>query len=449
MAIIFVDSAGSNTSPYDLWSKAAADITTAIAAASAGDEIRVISTHSNANGTTLTYACTSGTKLNPIRIVSVTKGAADAGTNDTYTTGAEETALNAGADINVTGNVEFYGLTLRCADNMQMNGTVNACTVWIDCTIQCYDILYLNSAVMTLTRCVNCTFTDNDSGSVIYLGVEGNVHFQGCTITYDSRAAYLIQAASDNVCAIFDDCDFSGTATGASLNQTSSGSNNCMILRRCYMPSGWISDSKVATYDGTNSFVLLENCDDGTNTTRLPPNIFYKDMAGRIEVSTTSTRTSGGNDGETDWSIKMISNSDCDYDNPLVCPIPIEKNVAAGSSTVNVHVASDSDVNDKEFYLRAKWPSEEATAEPPGKITHLQVSGTAGLGSGSPVSDESATTLARDSGATWSGADTGTDGGAGQQIIALSISPTEAGVISLVPVLTETSKTLYVCPKLD
>lgn len=132
MTVRYVKSAGSNTSPYDTWAKAATTLATAIAAAGAGDIIYVDSAYSESNATGTTYApdgvaviSTSDTTNNPP--TTINSGASIA------TTGLAALFINAGYWRGFTftagSNSSSSTLTLAGADNLSVRLEDCACVL--------------------------------------------------------------------------------------------------------------------------------------------------------------------------------------------------------------------------------------------------------------------------------------------------------------------------------
>jgi len=107
MANLFVDNAGSNTSPYDTWAKAATTLLTATAAAAAGDSIYVAETHSEAPTVDTTYTLADG-----VRIICVNNDGGGSSIGALATTASISSATS-GVDFFLAGGPAYlYGLTI-------------------------------------------------------------------------------------------------------------------------------------------------------------------------------------------------------------------------------------------------------------------------------------------------------------------------------------------------
>lgn len=173
MAILYVRSDGSNTSPYDTWAKAATTLATAVSASSAGDTIYVADGHTESLGASTNYDTNCTSTASVTRIVCV---------NDT---GDPEppTAVATGATISMSGNYSItfeagmyvYGITFTTASALSN---------------QSFNFLYPNALEDFVQTFENCTF---------------NMNFTGLT----ASCAFGFQTNNEwTRTAIFNDCTF-------------------------------------------------------------------------------------------------------------------------------------------------------------------------------------------------------------------------------------------------
>ena len=444
MTLRFVDSAGSNTSPYDTWATAASSLTVIDGVAEAGDEVRVIDTHDHNNGATTTLNFSNGTKTNPVRVVSVSKGAAGNGDDDTYSAGAREISSTGASDFSCHGHVKFYGMTLEAGDDF-IFAAAGMSWRFCECTLVAKDRMMCNQNDQYIEM-IDCDVTLEDATQELEIHQEGSRLFvKGGTWTAANNTQALVSwtGNGDGSMVEFQDVDFSGCNTSISLATFNNSGGNCSATyRRCKFPSGVLARSRAYTaIGGIGNYVYTEQCSE-SNVTARPLQARYSCEQGDIEISTSSTRTGGMNDGDTDYSINLISNSTCSLGAPLV-GWPIARNVDSSDTGYTVHLAHNeaSSLKDDEFWIQVVKPSEAAS--PNTLVTHERIhrsSGTPyGEGSASPCSAEAGNTIATDSGETWSGSDTGTH----QEIVG-TIAPDEPGVLQVIPVLAKASADVYV-----
>lgn len=165
MADLFVDNAGSNTSPYDTWAKAATALLTATAAAAAGDSIYVAETHAETLTADTTYTMASG-----VRIICVNNDGGGSAIGAPSTTAAIDGSGTSGVDIKFQGpSFYVYGLNLTCGGSTGTGGFGLADSAADNGIFQ------------------KCSFTiaNNSAGTVNTVGNSGN----------DSRAVLTIQCS--------------------------------------------------------------------------------------------------------------------------------------------------------------------------------------------------------------------------------------------------------------
>jgi hypothetical protein len=143
MATYFVASGGTNTSPYDTWTKAATSLATALAAASSGTDTIVIQYNGVPTVDAELSADTSYTITADIRLISATNDGGSQYTptsmGTTYWIGNSTT--NRGITINGGYSAYFYGITLRTSgatgDNIVIASSDNSdftldnCYIWL------------------------------------------------------------------------------------------------------------------------------------------------------------------------------------------------------------------------------------------------------------------------------------------------------------------------------
>lgn len=108
----YVSAAGGNSSPYENWTDAATSLTTAVAAAAAGETVWVDSAFNEAITGDQTYTLATG-----VRIISVTKPGTDVPPT-TYTAGATiDGTGTSGVDITIAGVGSVHGVTFKAGNS--------------------------------------------------------------------------------------------------------------------------------------------------------------------------------------------------------------------------------------------------------------------------------------------------------------------------------------------
>lgn len=435
----YVNDDGSDTTPFDTYAKAKptlvgllGDGTITIAA---GEEIHIGHDHVDQDGGSVIVAFGNGTEEQPIRLISTNTA------TDVYQPGARLESVGGGSDITIqSGASVWYGVTLISLDNFSV-GTANATHKFYDCTIDALDIPA--SIVSEATaEFHNCTLTSNDiTVASIICGSEAAALFLDCTIVLaNAGSGEPIVAVSDGARAIFESCDFSGCTSDMSLSEVGVINNSQIIYRRCKLPSAYTVESAF----GGNNVLQVESCSGTTSTVPFLGVGGDAGVSGLIDVFgitktvTAQKRVGGASDGVNDYSWEMTAEATVSYFSPLESP-PIVYWAEPGAQTVTIHTADDADLNDNELWMVVEHPDGSVTnAEP----THTVLANTRP----DPLAAPGA--VARDSGSTWDGAGTGTDGSTGQQkLVSSSFNPTVAGPVIIRIYLAKASAVMYVDPK--
>lgn len=295
MTTYYVDSAGSNTSPYDTWAKAANSIGTIAAIDAAGDTIYMANTHAETNPS-LSFA---GTATSPTRIISADK-----------TSGAPPTVVAIGAAItstaglSVTGTVYCYGVVFFAAGSITLSagsGSGGANSFFASCsfritaagvfTITCSSGgLWKDTSVKFFDATQTIAVTrklDWIGGSVLAGSASPTTMFS--TTTGGLRAANLD----------FSNCSASLNLT-ASVTQTGGGE-----LRNITTPTNWsgLLNSATRPQNTQTAGVTLINSDYAAT------NYAYQrwDNFGDVYHETTNVMTGGSSDGTTTLAWKLVS----------------------------------------------------------------------------------------------------------------------------------------------
>lgn len=342
MTTYYVDSAaGSNTSPYDTWAKAATKLATIAAIDAAGDNVYVASTHneSNSGGSSNVTLNWAGTLASPTVIISSDK-----------TSGAPPSTATAGATLNATGVITtaaggsgllayYYGLTFISsattnATNItcNQNGWFDTCSFQLSGASGSGTISPSNASVWK-----NCTVKFGATGQTLTsLGAgffwEGGGAAAGGTTPTNLVNSIGISAPRAQL------LDFSSFTSG--FNLLSGGQGWTCRFRKCKMPTGWSTASACSTTMAYGSYIeLIHATDDSVNYA------YYRETSwGSVAHDTTVVRNGGATDGTQQLSWKMVRATAGNTSYPLAAVIGGELELwcdNTGSRTVTVYLAHD------------------------------------------------------------------------------------------------------------
>lgn len=442
MADRYVKHTGSNTSPYDTWAKAATTLATAVTGAAAGDNIYVSSTHSASGlaSQTLTFP---GTASNPLKVVSVDDSAEPP--TATAAGGAESTTASANWLIGPFGYVD--GMAFSAGTGTTSSGSITlasgtgaqaseyrGCAYTLNNTGSSSRIVLQagNFSAASRVSTTDCSFVfGNQAQHGISIG--GRVTISGGSVSGPANyTTGLFQTASAgrNTYAEIDGMDLSGVGSGSNLVASSTAS---MITRlsNCKLPSGWTG----ALFTGTRfsgQRVSMYNCDNADTNYLL----WIEDYAGAIRDETTIVRTGGASDGVTPISWRMASNAGANSLNvPLRSdPIVIWNTTTGSAVTVTVEVVTDG----------VTLTNDDCWME----VDYL---GHSGFPLGESASNKRATILTTPANHASSSVAWTTTGLASpiKQKLSVTVTPQEAGLLSIAVRLGKPSTTVYVCPKAE
>lgn len=248
MAIIYCDSAGSNTSPYDTWAKAATTLSTAIGAWSSGDVIYV-KKNSNVGGQTSSLTLSGGTDPDVIPIYSVTCTICD-GTDDTYSASTTNN-INISddyANLAVNGGFNLKGLNL--ASNYNFTRQTTASLVMEDCkyAMTRSGAAFLHGGNNYESKIIlnSCSLALGVGGRA-FLPQPGQVEINGLVVTgtVTSSGLFVPSGSYGSGAAVIAGLDLSGaTFSSAPLVDASAGKSFHVKFVNSDIPSGLtITDS--------------------------------------------------------------------------------------------------------------------------------------------------------------------------------------------------------------
>jgi hypothetical protein len=214
-----------------------------------------------------------------------------------------------------------------------------------------------------------------------------------------------------------------------------------LVYRRCKLPSTY----KIPTLPSANLLLKVESCSGSTSTVpflgvggQAARDGGHGSVLGSTKTVIAQARTDGASDGTQGYSWEMTVPATASFFAPLESP-PMVCEVAAGvPQTITVHTADDVDLNDDQLWMVVEHPD--------GSVTNAEPNHTVIMTKPDPLATPSA--VARDSGSTWGGAGTGTDGSTGQQKLVSDVfTPTVAGLAFVRVYLAKASAVMYVDPK--
>ncbi len=436
----YVDDGGTATAPFDTYAKAAntlAGLITAVTPFAVDDEIHIGHDHAESTAASVTFAFVNGVEAQPIRIISTNT------TSDEYDEGASITVTGT-SDVNISsGSSVWYGVTFVVGDDFALT-LANTVHEFHNCTITATDRC-LTVSGETSGRFFGCIFSSADASAPGFsIVAESTLLIRGGSISMgsaNSGVGIIVFGSSDSARVTIEDCDLSGCTNDMSLMTPGGGSSKVVHYRRCKLPSAYTMPTMIAE----NNVLEVESCSGSTST-----NPFlgiggegtaggvggWSDVLGFTKAVVAQKRVGGASDGVNSYSWELNPNTNVSYFAPMVSP-PMVYLAVPGSQTVTVHIANDVDLNDDECWMVVEHPDTGSPASP----DHIVLSNT----KPNPLATGSAIT--RDSGSTWEGAGTGTDGSTGQQkLVSSSFNPIEAGPV-VIRIYLAKDDTMYVDPR--
>lgn len=430
MADIHLDAAGSNTSTYDTWAKAATSIATAMGAEAAGDRVLMGSAYSESVATI--NVAIAGTAANPVQILS--------GTKDT-TSGI--TALTAGAVFSTTstthtwsGSFYAYGVTFRGTSSSSHDmafGVSNPCTVRADsCTFEhtgaggSSTIQFGNGsdAGGGFVRLQAPTFKFGATGQRIK--AFGMLHIAGGSIASGGTAVTGIFSMSGTrgsriLCEGF---SFANAASTANLCDGQGGT--FALFRDITLPASWTGAPVASGSVQEGQRVEVWNYTISGGATH---RFWIRDRRCDLTPETTLVRTGGGSDAAGGYSVKMVTTANCAWPSSVAQSMEFGKNnTTTGSSiTVSVEILRDSATNltDREVWLEVE--------EPDGTITSDACASVITSAADQTSSSETWTTTGMTN--------------PNKQTLSVTINASVAGRLLCRVMCAKPSTTLYICPK--
>lgn len=339
MSVYFVSSAGSNTAPYDTWTKAATSLSTALAAATSAGDIVVIKYNGvpavdSALTTDKTYTFAA-----PIALISAS--ADDANTAYTPTPMGASGRLGY-TDTVQSGNISFagghavfcYGLTVEITSiygpAIKFAQSDNAYQIFESCLIKLnasHAAAFLQIGISSVdyncgVKFRNCDFYFGNAGHGLQFH-QGTVIMEGCTVLatgaaptklwVDTPGGMTVGAAK----ATHFGCDFSYLGAGSYLVGAMNASSTEFVFTECKF--GALSGVLAAQSRVNQSAVSVEVRDCSANDEHY--HYQYHNVLGSLTVDTSIYLNDGASyDGSAKCSWKIVTTANASFWNPFITP---------------------------------------------------------------------------------------------------------------------------------
>lgn len=436
MTIYYVDSAGSNTSPYDTWAKAATAIATVAAIPpAAGSTLYVASSHSESTAGSLSWSWTNGTATSPIRVICAdkTSGAPPA----TLATGGIVATTGASTlTVTTDGVVYIYGLIF----NISSSTSVPTITVVAASTIN--TSAYLEQCDLNLVGSGSSGKINGDQRGILkqcrvkfaaagqLVDISKGLMWLGGSLSAGgtSPTSLLNASTSTGSYAVFQDFDLSQASS--TINLFSNAGCAATTVRRCVLPASWSGALYASrpTASGVADMTAVDNA--GTNYILRRANQF-----GDVYSETSIVRAGGNSNGTMllSWKLVSIAASGVFPIGALQTGEFVFWNQVVGASkTVTVEFIHDNvtGLKDNELWLEVDYSG--SSSSPLGT-----------LATSAPNVLAAGTTLTASS-ATWNG--TGGMVNPNKQKVSVTFTPQLAGFFIARVYLAKASYTVYVDP---
>jgi hypothetical protein len=406
MAGYIVDDAGSGTSPFETWAKAATSLDALLAAVTiaAGDIVYVGHNHVDQKTYSANHTFSGPTSGLPCTVISVTQGTGSVGgggfTFQQATADQISTNKDGAYTITFDGSWALYGIQINSGHSLTFKPDSNEGMLVKSCELKVGNTrdLIFNSAGTVGMRCHDCTLNlTNDSGATagdIISFTSGYIELIGLTITNGTnRTGACLTAANSAYIAWVSGCDFSGltNATPCEIVDTTNGSG-FIYVEHCKTAATYTPlDFTANVYPGCQT--LMTDVGSGVQ----PAQLSYMAYQGDIEADTSITRTGGASIEGTavSWggpTAGIETNASCGVDHPLRTPWIYGVIEATGTYALDVFIVNDTaDFDDDEVWLEVEYLDDVTS----GQWTRADDAITTRLTTPAAQTD--------DTGSTWSG----------------------------------------------
>lgn len=272
MAVYFVASGGSNTSPYDTWAKAATSLATALAAATSGSDSVIIQYDAVPAADAELSTDTTFTLPAGVSVIAASNDGGSAYTPTAMGVGnwIGNSTTNRGITMSGGATAYLYGLTLRVsgtnADDIVLAGgsgsdhTYEGCLIWQANSNSGADIILTSNTASSehAVRLIGCTLRFGSTAQTLQVGT-GLIHMENTTVSPLGQAPTTLLGTNGAAKLRALGCDFS-IATNL-LGVQVSGSM-LAILDRCKLPSTFAVAQ--TTYNNASQLeAFASDCDAG------------------------------------------------------------------------------------------------------------------------------------------------------------------------------------------
>lgn len=334
MADYFVSSAGSNTSPYETWAKAATSLATALAAATTTGDRVIIQYDGVPSGDAEAAANVTHTIAGNVAVISASNDGGSSFTptamGATYWLGNSTTSR--GIAIVGTKNAYFYGLTFRIAGSGPSNLTIgntaadalhfefDNCYLWqgsSDTTTRIATGNTGNGSTNTYVRFLSCAFRFGSTGGAFALS--GTVSIEGGSIASAGSAPTVLftdpSAGFTYGTTYVEGADLShvtGTLVGSHANR---GKIHRFV--NCKFGSGVTVLANQTPANKGSAIAKVFDCSSGDEHYKLE----YHDAFGSLTTDVGIYANDGAQyDGTNRCSWKIVTTANCAYYTPFVSP---------------------------------------------------------------------------------------------------------------------------------
>ncbi len=451
MAVYFVASGGSNTSPYDTWAKAATSLATALTSASSAGDIVVVQYNAVPSADAEVSVDTTYTVAANVSVIAASNDGGSAYTPTAMGTGnwIGNSTTNRSVTISGGNAVYVYGLTIRVsgatADDIILGATTGAdhtyesCYFWQGNSNSGSDIS-VTSATATAeqaVRMIGCTFRFGGTGQGLQLGV-GNIIMEGCAVSTDGTPPTTLFETIGATKLKATGCEFSAVST---LFDVMTAGSCLAIIDRCKLPSS-IAAAQTTYNNASQLEVFASDCSSGD----VHYDFVHFNNLGLLFVASGGTEpyiTSDGvevDQGGTKVTWKIVTTGNATFANPYRTPWISHYNEATSALSPYLEaLRKGSSTALKESELWSEWAYKATTGS---TVATLDISDRGGV---------TASTTNQATSSLGAGDWTNEDGSANvyhKLAPAGTLTPAEIGDLSARVCVSVPSVTLYIDPQI-
>jgi len=335
--------------------------------------------------------------------------------------------------LDISGNSYWYGVEFRSAGEIEPGLGAGDSGVFEECLFELTGSqpFFLSGHEATTHEIINCGLETNNSGN--QLNTDGNVKVIGLEVIPTTAPTGGLIATRRHHANLYG-CDFEPLVANPILDIAAPQGSDTKIMNPRLHASAVLTTGTADNQPFRAEFHHASSVTGKTSGTIVDIDIVTE--SGNIVQETTAFRTSGANDGSSDWAFAFTPHNNGTRDNykGLVGPWMAFKIVGDGSAqTVDVFIANSgaADYNDDDAWLEIMSPSAAGTALYDFLTTQMDLLDTPAV-------------IADDTGSTW-----GT-GGDNHQRLTASISPDYVGWaycrVVFAKFFASSAETLYVDP---